>query len=90
MYSQFRTALVMLVIMTAITGAIYPSVVTGIAQVIFPRQANGSQVFLVAPFGNLALSVQRSRIERFEPGTDQSGIDRCRYSPHQSAAGRRS
>jgi len=44
MFSHFRPALVMLVILTAITGAIYPAVVTGIAQVIFPSQANGSLV----------------------------------------------
>ena len=44
MFSQFRPALVMLILMTAILGAIYPAVVTGIAQVIFPTQANGSLI----------------------------------------------
>jgi K+-transporting ATPase ATPase C chain len=44
MLSQFRPALVMLIVMTAIAGAIYPAVVTGIAQVIFPSQANGSLI----------------------------------------------
>jgi K+-transporting ATPase ATPase C chain len=44
MFSQLRTALVMLILMTALTGAIYPAVVTGIAQVIFPSQANGSLI----------------------------------------------
>jgi K+-transporting ATPase ATPase C chain len=34
----------MLILMTAITGAIYPAVVTGIAQVVFPSQANGSLI----------------------------------------------
>jgi potassium-transporting ATPase KdpC subunit len=44
MYSQLRSALVMLVIMTVITGAIYPALVTGIAQLVFHRQANGSLI----------------------------------------------
>lgn len=44
MFSKFRPALIMLLVMTVITGAIYPAVVTGIAQVIFPSQANGSLI----------------------------------------------
>lgn len=44
MLSHFRPAMIMLILMTAITGAIYPVVVTGIAQVIFPSQANGSLI----------------------------------------------
>ena len=40
--NQIRPALAVLVLLTLITGFAYPAVVTGIAQVAFPSQANGS------------------------------------------------
>ena len=44
MLSHFKTSLIALLLLTAITGVAYPLVVTGIAQVAFPRQANGSLI----------------------------------------------
>ena len=44
MSSVVRPALSLLVLMTLITGVAYPLVVTGVAQVVFPQQANGSLV----------------------------------------------
>ncbi len=41
---QFKTAFILLVLLTLITGLIYPSIITGIAQLLFPRQANGSLI----------------------------------------------
>jgi K+-transporting ATPase ATPase C chain len=46
MLSQLKPALVLLVILSAITGVVYPLVVTGIAQVAFPVQANGSLILV--------------------------------------------
>jgi len=44
MATLLRPALSLMVLMIAITGVIYPLTVTGIAQLAFPEQANGSLV----------------------------------------------
>jgi potassium-transporting ATPase KdpC subunit len=42
MKSQLRPALTLFVLLTLLTGAVYPALVTVVAQVVFPYQANGS------------------------------------------------
>lgn len=44
MKDQIRSALTMLLLLTVLTGLVYPLAVTGLAQVFFPHQANGSLI----------------------------------------------
>jgi len=43
---HLRPAVVLTLLLCAITGLVYPGVVTGLAQLLFPRQANGSLIKL--------------------------------------------
>jgi len=44
MFTQLRPAIMVLVLLTLVTGVAYPLLVTGIAQAVFPFQAQGSLV----------------------------------------------
>ena len=44
MKKHFVTAILMTVVTTVLLGFVYPFLVTGLAQVLFPRQANGSLI----------------------------------------------
>ncbi|RPJ38192.1 MAG: potassium-transporting ATPase subunit KdpC [Chloroflexi bacterium] len=44
MFRLIRPALVIFGLLTLLTGLLYPAVITGLAQLIFPYQANGSLI----------------------------------------------
>jgi K+-transporting ATPase ATPase C chain len=45
-FSEIVPALRMLVVLTVLTGLVYPLVTTGIAQIAFPKTANGSLIVM--------------------------------------------
>ncbi|MCX6026960.1 MAG: potassium-transporting ATPase subunit KdpC [Chloroflexi bacterium] len=44
MVVQLKSALIMLLALTLVTGVVFPLMVTGLAQALFPHQANGSLI----------------------------------------------
>jgi potassium-transporting ATPase KdpC subunit len=45
MCKAIKQAVLLFVLLSILTGIVYPLAITGIAQAVFPRQANGSLVF---------------------------------------------
>jgi K+-transporting ATPase ATPase C chain len=54
MITHLRPALVLFVLLSILTGVIYPVAITGIAQIAFPAQASGSIISSTsgAPIGS--------------------------------------
>ncbi len=55
MRRELRPAIVSMLVFTVLTGLIYPLAITGLAQVLFPRQAQGSLISREAHAGGSTL-----------------------------------
>lgn len=72
---QLRPAIVLTLLLCVITGLAYPGIVTGLAQALFPRQANGSLISSAAgsPIGSELIGQSFSKPEYFHPRPSASG-----------------
>lgn len=74
MWQQFIPALRITLVMTLVTGLLYPALVTGIAQLIFPKQANGSLLMRDGQvIGSELLGEAFTRPEYFHPRPSAAG-----------------
>jgi K+-transporting ATPase ATPase C chain len=74
--NQFRPAIVVTLVLMVITGLIYPGAVTAIAQLLFPRQANGSLVTVNdTVVGSELIGQQFARAEYFHARPSGAGYN---------------
>jgi K+-transporting ATPase ATPase C chain len=76
MWKQIIGALRLLIVLTIITGVMYPLAMTGLAQAIFPNQANGSLVYVDnKPVGSLLLGQNFAAAKYFHGRPSSAGAD---------------
>ena len=76
--TQLRPAVLVTLVLMVVTGLLYPGLVTGIAQLLFPRQANGSLVVRNGQVvGSALIGQQFARAEYFHarPSAAGAGYD---------------
>ena len=74
--ADFRTAIISMVFFTIVCGIVYPLLMTGVAQGVFPGQANGSIVEVDGePVGSALVGQNFSGPEYFHPRPSGAGAD---------------
>ena len=74
MIKELRPGFLLLVVLTILLGLVYPAVMTGISEVIFPKQANGSLLTVNGKVVGSSLIAQSfSKPEYFHPRPSGAG-----------------
>ena len=74
MWRQLLPGLRMTLVMTVLTGLIYPGIVTGLCQMLFPKQANGSLEYKDGKIiGSTLIGQNFSKPEYFQPRPSAAG-----------------
>ena len=85
MWQQLGTGFKMMLVLTVLTGLLYPGVVTGLCQVFFPARANGSLIVANGHvIGSELIGQNFKRPEYFQPRPSAAGNDG--YDPMASSA----
>lgn len=76
MWKQMLPGLRMTLLLTVLTGLIYPGVVTGLCQILFPKQADGSLISKNGVvIGSELIGQNFARPEYFQPRPSAAGTD---------------
>jgi K+-transporting ATPase ATPase C chain len=85
MWQQLGTGFRMMLVLTVLTGLLYPGVVTGLCQVLFPARANGSLIVANGHvIGSELIGQNFKKPEYFQPRPSAAGNDG--YDPTASGA----
>jgi K+-transporting ATPase ATPase C chain len=84
MWQQLGTGFKMMLVLTVLTGLLYPGVVTGLCQVFFPARANGSLIVANGhAIGSELIGQNFKKPEYFQPRPSAAGNDG--YDPMASS-----
>src|SRR2546426_12077252 len=74
MFSEIKPAILITLILTILTGLIYPFAITGLSQVLFPHQANGSLITANGQvIGSSLIGQNFAKPEYFHPRPSAAG-----------------